>query len=159
MSETKYCPYCGNVIDTDSVFCGTCGGNVNETANPPPVQSTPQPQYIPPVQTSQRMYSTTLVPKTQTSSPTALGIIGLIVNIITFAGLSWGCWLVRLDRFYIVIIYFVIGIAGIIMSSIAIKKSKTLGIVGLILGILGTLPILGALGIILLYYLLSPVLI
>jgi len=161
MSEISYCPNCGAENETGNIFCGSCGVNMKEGMSlQQPAQPTPyttsQSHHIP-QQTTQKMYSTPLVPKTQATSPTALGIIGLIVNIITFAGLSWGCWLVRLDRAYIVIIYLVIAITGIIMSGITIKRNKTLGIVGLILGILGTIPILGALLIIVLYYLLFSI--
>ncbi len=114
----------------------------------PTIQPIPQPQHSPPQET-QRMYSTQYVAKPQTSSPTTLGIIGFILNIITFVGLSWGSWVVRL---YLVIIFFVVAIAGIIMSATSIKKSRTLSVVGLVLGILGALPILGALFILIIFY-------
>jgi len=60
-----------------------------------------------------------------------------------------GSWVVRL---YLVIIFFVVAIAGIIMSATSIKKSRTLSVVGLVLGILGALPILGALFILIIFY-------
>ncbi|MHA1462729.1 MAG: hypothetical protein ACTSQ0_06650, partial [Candidatus Heimdallarchaeota archaeon] len=135
--------------DTENVFCGNCGSNMDEATNSTPaVQPIPQPQY-PPQQSTQRMYSTQYVAKPQTNSPTALGIIGFILNIITFVGLSWGSWVVFL---YVIIIFFVVAIVGIIMSAIAIKNNRTLSVVGLILGILGTLPILGALFIMIIFY-------
>ncbi len=165
MNETSYCPNCGAEDNDGNIFCGSCGINMKEGMKPPqPTQTisttpytTPQEQNIPPQQTTQRMYSTKFVPKPQANTPTTQGTFGLILSIITFFGLSWISWIIRIDRAYIVVIFFVIGITAIIMSGRSIKNHKTRGTVGLILGILGTLPILGALFIIVIYHLLMAV--
>ena len=66
MSETKYCPNCASINETESVFCGNCGSNMNQVTSPTPTVQ-PIPQY-PPQQTTQRMYSTQYKPIPQKSS-------------------------------------------------------------------------------------------
>lgn len=42
MNETKYCKYCGEIIDSDSIICPKCGKQVEIPASVE-INSTPQP--------------------------------------------------------------------------------------------------------------------
>lgn len=42
MNETKYCKYCGEIIDSDSIICPKCGKQV-EIPTSVEINSTPQP--------------------------------------------------------------------------------------------------------------------
>lgn len=42
MNETKYCKYCGEIIDLDSIICPKCGKQVEVPASIE-INSTPQP--------------------------------------------------------------------------------------------------------------------
>jgi len=110
----NYCPECGSKVDQESRFCPNCGYDLSQAFSNVPL-STPSP----PIQ-----YSTPPVHPQYYKSDNTKGIIALVFGIVGF------------------IIMPIIGsIVAIILGSLSRsqEEDKTLGTVGIVLGILGLL--------------------
>lgn len=142
MNEENSCPFCGAVNLTNSSFCLTCGANLEvknlETTN----QSEPiQAEYITPPQYQQPFYqqSTYYAPKYPIvkNKFTPIVIISLILSIVSIAVFSWLPHLI--ENSWIWRVTSTVTVLGIILSAIAIKDNKIVGITGIILCILSLL--------------------
>ncbi len=148
-----FCKNCGAQIPDGSAFCGNCGTSMNEPVsqpNPQPVsQPAPQPEYREPVYQQQvyqqpsyqqpvyqqpPVYQQQPVVKTPGNPGKGMGVAALVMGIVS-------CCLFWIPYFNSLCL--LMCIAGIILSAIGIKKSKSAGasvglsVAGLVLSILG----------------------
>lgn len=121
-----FCPICGKDCKENEAFCENCGNPLHRV---PPVQP---PQYQPEVVPTAPQFQGEVPGKT-------MGIVGMVLGIVS---ILFGCCI-----FYLAI---PCGIAGIILSAIAMKKAKEVrgknnfalaglicSIVGLVLALMG----------------------
>ena len=84
-SESKYCPYCGSLVEAGVQFCGNCGASL---AGAPGTQkqpaATPPPQTYGTTQQYTQPASTTVVVQQQPKQDTSLGTIALVFGILGF---------------------------------------------------------------------------
>ncbi len=159
--STKFCVQCGNLLDSNTVFCPVCGTKQTQptyTPPPPPLVGN-QTTYSPYSSYNQSQYYDPYAPKPISTKSKVLGgiglglsIFGLVVSIIMFIYSMAALELDSSSYYYdssatvmatIVIVYSIIfmaaSIIGLVFSNIARNDGNLSGLTktGKVLGTIG----------------------
>lgn len=138
MKKNVICPNCGATNNIENDFCSTCGAKLEDEIVSTKSESMQQTKRV---YKKQSKLGTTTKPESEIVFK-IFAILGLIFSIISITVFSWLGWffLFVWDVYYWFPILFIsISLLGIIFSALGIRGNIVIGIIGLILGIIGSL--------------------